>query len=202
MQRMLLVLGICASTVTALMDPNMHRSEEIRDAGTESLIITFQSEEQNQSTANNTALCDRLLAKSEELRQEVLTITRDTKHNSTLWRGRVACKRFTVSWHNCRRAASSRLDKPSSDDRLFTGRSLWRCEDKVGHETSTRRRDENETSTRHRDENETAHMRNYVGPIKPRELISQLIDASCWQRAWQPQRTVQPRHVILSVRVA
>ncbi|TNN67604.1 hypothetical protein EYF80_022173 [Liparis tanakae] len=34
------------------------------------------------------------------------------------------------------------------------------------------------------------------------QLISQLIDASCRQRAWQPQRAVQPRHVILSLRVA
>ncbi|TNN68337.1 Centrosomal protein [Liparis tanakae] len=33
------------------------------------------------------------------------------------------------------------------------------------------------------------------------QLISQLIDASCRQRAWQPQRAVQPR-LILSVRVA
>ncbi|TNN47155.1 Popeye domain-containing protein 2 [Liparis tanakae] len=35
-----------------------------------------------------------------------------------------------------------------------------------------------------------------------RLVIEQLIDASCRQRAWQPQRAVQPRHVILSVRVA
>ncbi|TNN41621.1 hypothetical protein EYF80_048214 [Liparis tanakae] len=34
------------------------------------------------------------------------------------------------------------------------------------------------------------------------QLISQLIDARCRQRVWQPQRAVQPRHVILSVRVA
>ncbi|TNN83289.1 hypothetical protein EYF80_006270 [Liparis tanakae] len=34
------------------------------------------------------------------------------------------------------------------------------------------------------------------------QLISQLIDARCRQRAWQPQRAVQPRHVTLSVRVA
>ncbi|TNN52706.1 hypothetical protein EYF80_037086 [Liparis tanakae] len=34
------------------------------------------------------------------------------------------------------------------------------------------------------------------------QLIEQLIDAPCRQRAWQPQRAVQPRHVILSVRVA
>ncbi|TNN34362.1 hypothetical protein EYF80_055475 [Liparis tanakae] len=29
------------------------------------------------------------------------------------------------------------------------------------------------------------------------QLISQLIDARCRQRAWQPQRAVQPRHVAL-----
>ncbi|TNN69644.1 Zinc finger MYM-type protein 2 [Liparis tanakae] len=31
-------------------------------------------------------------------------------------------------------------------------------------------------------------------PLVSSQLISQLIDASCRQRAWQPQRAVQPRH--------
>ncbi|TNN23502.1 Sodium- and chloride-dependent betaine transporter [Liparis tanakae] len=30
--------------------------------------------------------------------------------------------------------------------------------------------------------------------LVPSQLISQLIDARCRQRAWQPQRAVQPRH--------